>query len=72
MSVMDLLITLAAQCASSQFRCDNGQCISSSVHGQCDGRTGGCTDGSDERDAVSCIVVHSIWEVRVSGFPPEF
>ena len=49
MSVMDLLITLAAQCASSQFRCDNGQCISSSVHGQCDGRTGGCTDGSDER-----------------------
>jgi len=34
-------------CTSSQFRCDNGDCVSSSV--RCNGRTGGCSDGSDQR-----------------------
>ena len=41
------MITFAALCTSSQFRCDNGQCISSSL--RCNGYTGGCTDDSDER-----------------------
>ena len=41
-----LMITHAA-CTSSQFRCDNGDCVSSSF--RCNGRTGGCSDGSDER-----------------------
>ena len=47
-SSMNLIMTThAAQCTSGQFRCDNGQCVSSSVW--CNGYTGGCTDGSDER-----------------------
>ena len=41
------MITHAAQCTSSQFRCDSGQCVSSSF--RCNGYTGGCSDGSDER-----------------------
>ena len=49
------MITHAALCTSSQFRCDNGQCVSSSF--RCNGRTGGCTDGSDER-GCSKLTLH--------------
>ena len=35
-------------CSSTQFQCSSGQCVSSSV--RCNGRTGGCSDGSDERN----------------------
>lgn len=35
-------------CTSGQFRCSNGQCISSSF--RCNGFPGACSDGSDERN----------------------
>ena len=38
--------TLYIGCSSFQFRCSNGECISSSL--RCNGRSGGCSDGSDE------------------------
>ena len=40
--------TLYLDCSSTQFRCSNGLCVSSSF--RCNGRTGGCSDGSDERN----------------------
>ena len=48
-----------AACTSSQFRCDNGQCVSSSV--RCNGLTGGCSDGSDERGCCKLTVIHCSW-----------
>ena len=41
-------------CSFSQFRCSNGQCISSSL--RCNGRTGGCSDGSDERNCSKFLI----------------
>ena len=49
------MISHAAQCASNQFRCDSGQCVSSSL--RCNGFFGGCTDGSDER-GCSKLTLH--------------
>ena len=55
LSVMDLImITGAVPCNSSQFRCNNGECISSTL--RCNGNAEECTDGSDERGCrkLSC------------------
>ena len=57
-SVMNL-ITHAAQCTSNQFRCDSGDCVSSSF--RCNGRTGGCTDGSDERGCCKLMCQHHMY-----------
>ena len=40
--------TMYLGCSSTQFRCSNGQCISPSF--RCNGRSGGCSDRSDERN----------------------
>ena len=40
--------TVYLGCNSTQFRCSNGQCVTSSF--RCNGRTGGCSDGSDEKN----------------------
>ena len=42
------VLTSTVSCQHGTFRCSNGQCVSSSF--RCDGRTGGCSDGSDERN----------------------
>jgi len=39
---------------ASQFQCDNGNCASRSI--VCNGFSGGCTDGSDERDCRKCYL----------------
>ena len=57
-------------CSSTQFRCTNGQCVSSSF--RCNGRTGGCSDGSDERNCCTFLnhltVVNfcSCWQLYLS------
>ena len=45
-------------CSFSQFRCSNGQCVSSSL--RCNGRTGGCTDGSDERNCSKFLSILTV------------
>jgi len=47
MMMMMLMLMMCAACPDNQFRCANGQCISSCK--RCDGRTD-CVDNSDERN----------------------
>jgi len=44
-----IVLNCVAVCnVATQFQCDNGNCVSRSY--VCNGISGGCTDGSDERD----------------------
>ena len=64
-------------CSFSQFQCTNGQCVSSSS--RCNGVSGGCSDGSDERNccefpplilivATSCDINASIVAISLIAF----
>ena len=49
--------TMLTGCTSTQFRCANGQCVSSLF--RCNGQTGGCSDGSNEMNcSISGVLRH--------------
>ena len=50
-----------ASCTSSEWRCNDGQCIPSSY--PCDGEVPDCTDGSDE---LNCCKYSKLWVLYIS------